>query len=169
LPIDLSKVGKIAILGDDAHDSPQVAGDGSGHVNNDYVVTSLDGIKARIGEANVEVTYANTTQVDLAVHLAQEADIAIVFIKETSSEGSDRESLTLPNGQDDFVAKIAAAQPNVVVVLHVPGAVLMPWEKQVKGILCGFMPGQEVGNAVAKVLFGDFNPYARLPITFPMH
>jgi len=61
LPIDLSKVKKIAILGDDAHDNPQVAGDGSGHVINGYVVTALDGIKARIGNAQVEVSYANTS------------------------------------------------------------------------------------------------------------
>jgi len=48
-------------LGDDAHDNPQVAGDGSGHVINGYVVTALDGIKARIGNAQVEVSYANTS------------------------------------------------------------------------------------------------------------
>jgi beta-glucosidase len=52
-------------------------------------------------------------------------------------------------------------------VVTTPGAILMPWSKSVKGILTNFLPGQQAGNAIADVLFGDVNPSAKLPLTFP--
>lgn len=167
LPINKNKVKTIAIIGDDGRDKPVVAGDGSGHVIPESIVTPFDGIAAKAG-SHIKVTYAPSNPIDNAVKVAAAADIAIVFVATISGEGEDRATLALPDNQDALVAAVAAAQPNTVVVVHTPGAVLMPWEASVPGILVAFMPGQEDGNAIADVLFGNVNPSARLPVTFPL-
>lgn len=99
--------------------------------------------------------------------VASQADVAIVVIATTSSEGSDRPNLAFPGNQDDLVFAVAAAQPNTIVVMINPGAVLTPWSSEVQAVLAMFMPGQEEGNALADVLFGDVDPGGRLPVTFP--
>jgi len=53
------------------------------------------------------------------------------------------------------------------VVLHAPGAVLMPWLDRVKAVLVAFYPGEENGNAIAPILLGTANPRGKLPVTFP--
>ena len=68
--------------------------------------------------------------------------------------------------QDALVAQVAAANPNTVVVLDTGGPVLMPWLNQVKGLFEAWYPGQEDGNAIAALLFGDVDPSARLTETF---
>jgi len=93
--------------------------------------------------------------------------MAIVFVATKSSEGSDRKDLSLPDDQDALISAVAAAQKNTAVVVHTPGSLSMPWASSVKAILNGWMPGQEDGNAIADVLFGDVNPSARLPVSFP--
>src|SRR5678815_3751380 len=84
-----------------------------------------------------------------------------------TAEGSDRPSLSLPNNQDAIIAAIAAAKPNVVVVLKDGDAVLMPWIDSVPAILEAWNPGQEDGNIVANLLFGVANPSGKLPVTYP--
>ena len=66
-----------------------------------------------------------------------------------------------------MVNAAAAANPRTIVVVTTPGAALMPWARNVSAIVVNFMPGQEAGNALADVLFGDVNPSARLPVTMP--
>jgi len=156
----------IAVIGDDGNLNPTATGGGSGHVIPPYIVTPYQGIKTRAGSGR-HVTYAPSNPVSQAVALARAADIAIVFVATDSSEGSDRKNLSLGSGQDELVQAVAAAQPNTIVVAHCPGSVLMPWESKVSSILAAFLPGQEDGHAIASVLFGDLNPSARLPVTFP--
>jgi beta-glucosidase len=160
-------VKNIAVLGDDGDIHPIATGGGSGHVIPPYVVTPLKGIAARVG-SGVNVTYASTNDVNHAVQLAKAADVAIVFVATESSEGGDRASLSLGDAQDNLVAAVANAQSRTVVVAHNPGAVLMPWANSVAAIVAAFYPGQEDGNAIASVLFGDVNPSGKLPITFPV-
>ena len=62
---------------------------------------------------------------------------------------------------------VVAANPNTVVVMAVPGAILMPWSTKVKAIVTNFMPGQQAGHAIADVLTGAVNPNGKLPLTFP--
>jgi len=164
LPIDTTKVKSIAVIGDDASLHPIATGGGSGGVQLPYLVTPLQGIKSKAG--SISVTYAPSSPVQAAADAAKAADLAIVFVGVSSSEGSDRGSLNLPNGQDALIAAVAQAQPNTVVVAHIAGAILMPWVDQVSSILAAWLPGQEDGNAIASVLFGATNPSGRLPLTF---
>ncbi|MGH2868651.1 MAG: glycoside hydrolase family 3 C-terminal domain-containing protein, partial [Solirubrobacteraceae bacterium] len=96
------------------------------------------------------------------------------------SEGVDRSTMDLNSGnctlagctpqsidQDQLIAQVAAANPHTVVVLNTGGPVLMPWLGQVQGLFEAWYPGQEDGNAIAALLYGDVNPSAKLPETFP--
>ena len=108
--------------------------------------------------------------IEEAVARAAEADVALVFVGrngEWDAEGNDLPDLSLPGRQDELVARVAAANPRTVVVLQTGGPVLMPWLDAVAAVLQAWYPGQEAGNAIADVLFGDAEPGGRLPQTFP--
>ena len=82
------------------------------------------------------------------------------------SEGRDRTSLSLPGRQEDLVKAVCAANPKTVVVLMNAGPLTVPWLKEnVPAILEAWWTGVEGGDAIADVLFGDFNPAGRLPHT----
>jgi beta-glucosidase len=102
-----------------------------------------------------------------AVAAARRSDAAVVFVNDVTSEGTDRTTLALPGDQDRLIQAVAAANPRTVVVLNTSGPVLMPWAGRVAGVLEAWYPGQEDGNAIASVLFGDVDPAGRLPMTFP--
>lgn len=90
---------------------------------------------------------------------AAAADLAVVFVGTSSKEGADRVSLSFPDDQNAAVAAAAKAAPHkTVVVAFNPGAALMPWSKDVNVVLTMFLPGLEVGHALADILFGDVNP-----------
>eukprot|EP00754_Rhynchopus_humris_P030074 Rhum_TRINITY_DN15255_c1_g1::Rhum_TRINITY_DN15255_c1_g1_i1::g.146381::m.146381/K05349/bglX; beta-glucosidase len=163
-----------AIVGSQAAD-PIVHGGGSGQVVPYYTSAPLDAINALLktsptkdgrncsAEGKVCTVYydgSDLTGVDAAT-------AALVFVGTSSHEGADRTSLSLGDGQDELVFAVAAANPNTVVSAATPGALLTPWRQHVKSILIPFMPGQEYGNAVADLIFGDAAPSARLPLSFP--
>lgn len=105
-----------------------------------------------------------------AKDLAADSDIAVVAVgltPEWESEGFDRPDLSLPGEQDWLVREVAAAQPNTVVVVTAGSPVEMPWLDRVGAVLQAWYGGQEVGQAVADVLFGHADPGGRLPVTFP--
>jgi beta-glucosidase len=174
LPLDPTRLPRgIAVLGSAARDSPIVAGLGSGHVEPPYIITGADAIEARMsaaaGATNTAgpVVYMPTSAVDEAVAAAKAADVAVVFVATTSSESYDRTNLSLPYDEDQLVSAVAAVQPNTIVVVTTPGAILMPWSAEVAGVVMAFLPGQEAGNAIASLLFGDIAPSGRLPLTMP--
>ena len=106
-----------------------------------------------------------------AVAAAREAETAVLFVGrsgEWDTEGSDLTDITLPGRQDELIAAVAAANPNTVVVLQTGGPVEMPWLDQVGAVVEAWYPGQEAGNAIADVLFGDAEPGGRLPQSFPV-
>lgn len=102
-----------------------------------------------------------------AAALAAKSDVAVVYANDFESEGSDLTDLDLPAGQDELIDAVAAANPNTVVVLNTGSAVTMPWLAKVKGVFEAWYPGQESGNAIAALLFGDVAPSGKLPVTFP--
>jgi beta-glucosidase len=109
--------------------------------------------------------------IEEAVAAAKAADIALLFVGrngEWDTEGSDLDHIRLPGRQDELIEKVAAANKNVVVVLQTGGPIEMPWLDKVGAVLQAWYPGQEAGNAIADVLFGDAEPGGRLPQTFPM-
>jgi beta-glucosidase len=105
-----------------------------------------------------------------AVQAATEADVALVFIgtgDEWESEGFDRPDMELPGRQVELLEKVAAANPNTVVVLNTGSPISVPWIDKVAAVVEAWFPGQECGNAIADVLFGDVNPSGKLSQTWP--
>ena len=102
-----------------------------------------------------------------AIDAARSADVAVVFISDKTAEGWDRPDLSLPGDDDELVRAIARVNPRTVVVLNTGGPVLTPWLSQVAGVIETWYPGQEYGDAIAHLLFGDVNPSGKLPMTWP--
>jgi beta-glucosidase len=105
-----------------------------------------------------------------AAAAARKAEVALVFAglsKHFESEGFDRQSLELPDDQIALINAVAAANPKTIVVLNNGAPVLMSkWLDRVSGLIETWFPGQEGGDAIADVIFGDFNPGGKLPVTF---
>ena len=184
LPLDASKVASIAVIG--AHsDVGMISGGGSAQVDPPggnaimppgqgrttwqahiwFPTSPLKAIRAQAPHADVQ--YDPGTDSAAAAAMAKKADVAIVFAYQWESEGMDLDNLSLPENQDDLIAKVAAANPHTVVVLETGTAVTMPWADQVSGILEAWYGGSRGAEAVARVLFGEVNPSAKLPMTFP--
>jgi len=106
-----------------------------------------------------------------AVACAASCDAAIVVVgldAEWETEGRDRESLALPGRQAELIEAVAAANPRCIVVLNAGSPLEMPWLEHVPAVAQLWYPGQELGNALADVLFGDTDASGRLPLTFPV-
>lgn len=166
LPLDANKLYNIALIGPFAM-TAMTGGEGSSHVRPLYSVSPLSGLEKRAG-LMAKVQLIDGSDIPKAVALAASADVAIVMVGDQETEGKDH-PITLGGNQDELVAAVAAANPHTVVVLKTGSAVLMPWEDKVPAILEAWYPGEEDGNAVAAVLFGDVNPSGKLPLTFPEH
>ena len=164
LPLDPNNIHSIAVIGPYATNA-MTGGGGSSHVIPLYTVNPVDGIQQRVG-SQVNVQFADGSDLSNAVALAKISDVAIVMVGDSETEGKDH-AITLGGNQDDLVQAVAAANPHMVVVLKTGSAVLMPWVDDVPAILEAWYPGEEDGNAVAAVLFGDVNPSGKLPLTFP--
>ncbi|MBN1411109.1 MAG: glycoside hydrolase family 3 C-terminal domain-containing protein [Spirochaetales bacterium] len=160
---------KIALIGEAADSRPIVTGGGSGNVPYTYMqlVTAKEGIKDRAG-SQFDVAYDAGTVPGRATSVAAGADIAVVVVGVNSSEAFDRLSLSLPADHGNRLIKSVAAARKTIVVVYSPAQVLMPWadDPNIVAILWGGLPGQEQGNALAKILFGDINPSGKLPLTF---
>ena len=110
-------------------------------------------------------------EIEAAVAAARQADIAIIFAGrngEWDTEGADLPNMTLPGRQDALIDAVARANPNTIVALQTGGPVEMPWLGDVASVVQFWYPGQEAGNAIADVIFGDAEPGGRLPQTFPV-
>jgi beta-glucosidase len=107
--------------------------------------------------------------IQIAAELARGADAAIVFVgtdESVEQEGLDRTSLGLPGEQEALVKAVRAANPRTIVVLKSAGPLTVPWlKKNVSAMLQAWWGGEEDGNAIADVLFGNVNPAGRLPHT----
>ena len=123
-------------------------------------------IAARAG-SGATVTYDPSTSPDTTTaNAAAAAKVAIVFVNKVQNEGGDAPDLSLPANENALVSAVAAANPNTIVVLNTSAGVVMPWLSQVKGLVESWLGGEQGGNALASILFGDVNPGGKLPVTF---
>ncbi len=168
LPLNPATVKSIAVIGTEAT-SPQTAGGGSAGVSSSGTVTPLQGITSRAGAGITVASQPGNTSGNIAaaVSLARSSSVAIVFASYFESEGSDIGNINLSGNSDTLISQVAAANPNTIVVLNTGSAVTMPWLSSVAGVFENWYPGQQDGNAIAALLFGDVNPSGKLPVTFP--
>jgi beta-glucosidase len=183
LPLDAATIHSIAVIGPNAAVA-RTGGGGSSLVVPKYSVSPLKGIQDRAGQS-LQVSYALGTAMEgetslnsatpeqlrkEAVEAAKKADVAIVIVGRApnlESEDFDIKSLDLPAGQDDLIEAVAKANKHTVVVINAGGPVLMSkWIAHVPAIVDMWYGGQEGGNAIADVLFGQANPSGKLPVTF---
>lgn len=172
LPLEEKK--QIAFIGKYVK-KPRYQGGGSSHINSHKVTAAWDVIKDMPNVSYAQGFVDDKDQTDEAlleeaVQTAAKADVAVIFAglpDSFESEGYDRTHMRMPDCQNELIAKVAAVQPNTIVVLHNGSPVEMPWADQVKGIVEAYLGGQAVGGAVCDILFGKVNPSGRLPETFP--
>ncbi len=111
---------------------------------------------------------ANSSLYSDSIAAAQAADVSIVFVSDVNSEDSDNTAgLRLPGDQDAVISTIAGASNRTILVLNTNSAILMPWLHQVDAVLEAWYSGQQIGLAIANLLFSDVNPSGKLPMTFP--
>lgn len=166
LPLVPGRTRSIAVIGADGGSQAQAAGGGSAAVVAPYVVSPYRGIVSRAGP-HTRVVYDDGNNLAQAAADARASDVAVVFASLFDQEDRDQTTLLLPAGENALIAAVAAANANTIVVLNTGSAVVMPWLGQVKGLLEAWYPGQEDGNAIAAILFGDVDPSGKLPVTFP--
>lgn len=179
LPLNADSVKSIAIIGDHA-DTGMISGGGSAQVDPEgsftadwskpvhvwFPTSPMKAIKAWAPAAAVQFNSGSDS--NAAAELAKRSQVAIVFVNQWMAEGTDLPNLSLPDNQDQLIEKVAAANPNTVVVLETGTAVTMPWAAEVSGIVEAWYAGSKGADAVADILFGKVNPSAKLPITFPI-
>ncbi len=173
LPLERAGVGSVVVVGPLAT-AANIGDTGSSNVAPTTVVSTLDGITGRAQGVAVRHVAGPMLTADERASIAG-AGAAVVVVGLTSADegeglvgAGDRESLDLPRGQSQLVADVAALNPRTIVVLEGSGPVTMPWLGDVSAVLMAWYPGQQGGNAIADVLFGEVNPSGRLPLTFPV-
>jgi beta-glucosidase len=185
LPLDASKIHSLVVIGPNA-DVARTGGGGSSLVVPQYSISPLKGIQDRAGQ-RVQVTYAlgaamegdkavkNSSETleqlrNEAVKAATKADAAVIVVGRSptlESEDFDIKSLDLPAGQDELIDAVAKVNKHTIVVINAGGPVIMSkWIAHVPAIVDMWYGGQEAGNAIADVLFGEANPSGKLPVTF---
>lgn len=185
LPIDRGTIRSLAVVGPNAAEA-RPGGGGSSQVRPRYTVSPLEGIKElagaalRVGhargslmpdDAGEHASKAPNQLLAEAVALAKASDAAVVVVGNSpklESEGFDRKTLSLPDGQDALIEAVSRVNPRTIVVVMAGAPVDMTrWIDRAPAVLFAWYAGQESGHAVARVLFGDENPSGRLPVSFP--
>ncbi|TDX14034.1 glycoside hydrolase family 3 N-terminal domain-containing protein [Flavobacterium sp. S87F.05.LMB.W.Kidney.N] len=145
---------------------------------NKWIVSQWDGLQNKVGK-NTKLLYAKGCDVDgtnkdgfaEAVATAKQADVVILSIgerRDMSGEAKSRSDLHLPGVQEDLVKAIQATGKPVVVLINAGRPLVFNWTADnVPTIVYTWWLGTEAGNAIANVLFGDYNPSGKLPMTFP--
>ena len=190
LPIDLKRVKRIAVIGENAVTKMALGGVGAG-VKTRCEITPLEGLQTLFGNS-VSITYApgyksfdresrnkrmipqqpaDSQLMAEAVEAAKKSDLVIFFAgdnREVETEGSDRKSIMLPSGQDELATALAKANQRLVTVIVSGGPVDISTVNKVSGaLLASWFNGSMGGKALAEVLTGKVSPSGKLPMTWP--
>lgn len=175
--LPLAADAQVAVIGDFAK-LPRFQGAGSSQVNPTLVAYPHDELVALLGAEHVRYAQGcdgegvtSDALIAQALAAAAAADVVVVFAglpDSYESEGFDRRHIDLPPGQNQLIEALAAAHPQVVVVLMNGSAVAMPWVDRVGAIVEAWLGGQAGGGAIADVLTGRVNPSGKLSETFPV-
>ncbi len=188
--LPLKKVGqKIALIGALANDKNSPLGSWRIASDDNTAVSVLEGMQQYKGnqltyEKGTEVTIGKTAFVDELVFnttdksgfeaakiVAKNADVVVMVLGEhgfQSGEGRSRTDLNLPGNQQELLEEIYKVNPNIVLVLNNGRPLSIPWATQnIPAIVEAWQLGTQTGNAVAQVLYGDYNPSGKLPMSFP--
>ena len=114
-----------------------------------------------------KVSFISGKDLSEAVTAARQADVAIVFVYQWESEGSDLKTLDLASEQNKLIEEVAAANPKTIVVLETGSPATMPWIDKVAGVVEAWYPGIRGAEALANLLTGQVNFTGKLAITFP--
>jgi len=178
LPIDKNTIKTIAVIGPSANIC-QTDASGSSWVTPFYSISPVAGIINKIGSSKVvyskgcDINSNDTSGFAAALLTAQNADYVIYvggLDGTQEGEGFDRVggSFVLPGQQEKLINRLSSVNKNLICVIESGGICgLHDCIQNIKGLIYGFYPGQEGGNAIADVVFGDYNPGGKLPVTMP--
>ena len=187
LPLDKNKIKSIAVIGPNANHDRNLLGDYIAHNVIQDVVTVYEGIKNKLSP-KTKIVYVKgcdvigneLNEIPKACAAAKNADVAIVVVGEnersfpggkgTNGEGRDIASLDLTGLQEELVKSVYETGTPTIVVLINGRPLSIRWiAEQVPTIIEAWLPGEKGGEAIADILFGDYNPSGRLAITIPRH
>jgi beta-glucosidase len=177
----------VAVIGPNADDVKNQLGDYTSLVVTQEVTTVLKGIQKKVGNLarinyvkGCNVVGEELNEIKKAVSSARKSDVAIVVLGEnewqsaeksgTSGEGYDVATLELTGLQKELIQKVHATGTPVIVVLINGRPLATPWiAEHVPAVLEAWCPGEKGGEAIADIIFGDYNPSGKLPVTIPRH
>lgn len=170
----------IAVIGPIAKLKMEMLGFWStGWPDSNYIVSQWEGLQNKVG-ADTKLLYApgcgiedsSRNGFDEAVKTAQQADVVIITVgekRDMSGEAKSRSNIHLPGVQEELIKAIHNTGKPVIVLISAGRPLIFNWTADnVSAILYTWWLGDEAGNATADVLFGDYNPSAKLPMTFPL-
>jgi beta-glucosidase len=184
LPLNGNTLHRVAVIGGHA-DIAMISGGGSAQVDppggnaimpagrrathwQDHVwfpTSPLQALRERLPATPLD--FDSGQDLVAAAKLAKSADVALVFAYQWEAEGVDLPNLSLPDGQDELIERVAQANPHTIVVLETGTAVEMPWTDKVQGIVEAWYAGSSGHKALANVLVGAVNPTGKIAMTFP--
>ncbi len=176
--LPLSRSARVAVIGPLADRQQDLLGTWACEGEAGDVITLLQGIRSAAVKPDLvlhargcDVLGSDRSGFKEAIQLAKRSDVVIAVVGESadlSGEASSRADLALPGVQEQLVQEVAATGKPLVVVLLAGRPLTIPWiAEQVPAILMAWHGGVQAGSAVADVLFGDYNPSGRLPLTWP--
>jgi beta-glucosidase len=177
--LPLSKnINKLAVIGPLAHNRKEMIGSWSAQGDWKKSISILDGIKSKVSPST-QIIYAegcninddSTQGFNQAVAAARQADVVILAVGEEAGmtgEAASRAFLDIPGAQNKLIQAIYATGKPIVLVLSNGRPLTIGWvDKNIPAVLETWFLGTQAGNAIADVLFGDYNPSGKLPVTFP--
>jgi beta-glucosidase len=182
---------KIALIGALANDKTSPLGSWRIAADDNTAISVLEGMKnypnneliytkgadVAIGRTQfmweTKINTTDTSGFAEAIATAKKADVVVMVLGEhglQSGEGRSRADIGLPGVQQELLEAVYKANPNIVLVLTNGRPLAIPWAAQnIPAILETWHLGTQSGNAIAQVLYGDYNPSGKLPMTFPRH